>query len=39
MSSQFWQVLRTIHIHLSLASLVLLLFFGITGVVVWTMLR
>ena len=32
MSSSFWQVLRTIHIHLSLASLVLLLFFGLTGV-------
>jgi hypothetical protein len=31
-SSRFWQVLRTIHIHLSLASLVLLLFFGVTGV-------
>lgn len=32
MSSQFWQVLRTIHIHLSLASFALLLFFGLTGV-------
>lgn len=32
MSSRFWQVLRTIHIHLSLASLVLLLFFGVTGI-------
>jgi hypothetical protein len=31
-SSKFWQVLRTVHIHLSLASFVLLLFFGITGV-------
>ncbi len=32
MSSKFWQVLRTVHIHLSLASFVLLLFFGISGV-------
>jgi len=31
-SSKFWQVLRTVHIHLSLASFVLLLFFGISGV-------
>lgn len=31
MSSKFWQVLRTVHIHLSLASFVLLLFFGISG--------
>jgi len=30
--SAFWQVLRTVHIHLSLASFVLLLFFGVTGV-------
>ena len=32
MRSSFWQLLRTVHIHLSLASLVLLLFFGATGV-------
>lgn len=32
MSSNFWQTLRTIHIHLSLASFALLLFFGLTGV-------
>lgn len=32
MSSGFWQALRTVHIHLSLASFVLLLFFGLTGV-------
>ncbi len=32
MSSNFWQVLRTVHIHLSLASFVMLLFFGISGV-------
>lgn len=28
----FWRALRTLHIHLSLASLLLLLFFGVTGV-------
>ena len=32
MSSRFWQVLRTLHIHLSLASFALLLLFGVTGV-------
>lgn len=32
MSSSFWQALRTVHIHLSLASLVLLLFFGVSGI-------
>jgi hypothetical protein len=31
-SPRFWQILRTVHIHLSLASFVLLLFFGATGV-------
>ncbi|MEQ1633802.1 MAG: PepSY-associated TM helix domain-containing protein [Planctomycetota bacterium] len=32
MSSAFWQVLRTVHIHLSLASFVLLVFFALSGV-------